>query len=129
MNRNATKCVFVLIATLFAIVYVNAQTRPLAITHVNVVDVVTGRLLPNSTVTINGSSIVSVTTGTNPPANAIVIEGRDKFLIPGLWDMHAHTQMTGEPWLALGVANGVTGLRDMGSELDFILKMREATAA
>jgi imidazolonepropionase-like amidohydrolase len=106
-----------------------AQTRPIAITHVNVVDVVTGRILPNSTVTITGSSIVNVTTGGNPPSNAVVVEGRDKFLIPGLWDMHAHTQMSGEPWLALGVANGVTGIRDMGSDLDFILNMRDATAS
>jgi imidazolonepropionase-like amidohydrolase len=106
-----------------------AQTRPLAITHVNVVDVVTGRILPNSTVIINGSSIASVTAGGAPPANAVVVEGRDKFLIPGLWDMHAHTQMSGEPWLALGVANGVTGIRDMGSDLDFILNMRDATAS
>jgi len=58
-----------------------------------------------------------------------VVEVREKFLIPGLWDMHAHTQLAGEPWLTLNVANGVTGIRDMGSDLDYILRMREETAS
>jgi hypothetical protein len=128
-NRNFSASLFGIIAALLAVASANAQSRPLAITHVNVIDVSSGRTLPNSTVTIRGSSIVSVTTGGAPPANALVVEGRDKFLIPGLWDMHAHTQMTGEPWLALGIANGVTGIRDMGSDLDFILNMREATSS
>jgi hypothetical protein len=43
--------------------------------------------------------------------------------------MHAHMEATGEPWLRLYVANGVMGIRDMGSDLDFILKMRESTAS
>jgi hypothetical protein len=41
--------------------------------------------------------------------------------------MHAHIQGNGEPWLQLYVANGVTGIRDMGADLEFILEMREAT--
>lgn len=36
--------------------------------------------------------------------------------IPALWDMHTHHEGTGEPSLALFVANGVTGTRDMGSD-------------
>jgi hypothetical protein len=43
--------------------------------------------------------------------------------------MHAHTEASGEAWLPLYVANGVTGIRDMGSALDYILRMREATAS
>ena len=57
------------------------------------------------------------------------MDGQGKFVIPGLWDMHAHMEMTGESSLQLYVANGVTGIRDMGSALDFILNLREATSS
>jgi imidazolonepropionase-like amidohydrolase len=105
-----------------------AQTRPLAITRVNVVDVTSGRIVPNITVVIEGTAIASVARDVKAPVNAQVVDGRDGFIIPGLWDMHAHTEASGEAWLPLYVANGVTGIRDMGSALDYILRMREATA-
>jgi hypothetical protein len=112
-----------------ASITVTAQAPALVITGVNVVDVVDGRVAPNSTVVIEGGVITTVTSGGSPPAGARVIDGRGKFLIPGLWDMHAHIQGSGEPWLQLYAANGVTGIRDMGADLDFILGMREATAS
>jgi imidazolonepropionase-like amidohydrolase len=46
-----------------------------------------------------------------------VIDGRGKFLIPGLWDMHVHLAMPGgRDVLPLYIANGVTGVRDMAGE-------------
>jgi imidazolonepropionase-like amidohydrolase len=101
------------------------QARRLAITLVNVVDVVDGRILPNRTVTINGDVIEGVTENGAPPAGARVIDGRGKFLIPGLWDMHSHHQASGAESLELYLANGVVGTRDMGSDLDFILPLRD----
>jgi hypothetical protein len=109
-----------------ASISVTSQTRPLAITRVNVVDVVEGRIVPDSTVVIDGRSITAVVSGGTPPADARVIDGMGKFLIPGLWDMHAHLQGTGEAWLQLYVANGVTGVRDMGADLDVILGIGDA---
>ncbi|WP_217278570.1 amidohydrolase family protein [Hymenobacter sp. BRD67] len=55
--------------------------------------------------------------------------------MPGLWDMHTHVYFDGTASagtsliLPLLVANGITGIRDMGSELDSILHAREAVAA
>jgi imidazolonepropionase-like amidohydrolase len=49
------------------------------------------------------------------PAAAQAVKGRGKFLIPGLWDMHVH--IADESYLPLFVANGVTGVRDMGGGL------------
>jgi imidazolonepropionase-like amidohydrolase len=63
------------------------------------------------------------------------IDGTGKFLIPGLWDMHIHTFFGDwvpggrEVTLPLFVANGVTGVRDMGSDLDLILAARSDVAA
>jgi imidazolonepropionase-like amidohydrolase len=43
-----------------------------------------------------------------------VVDGSGKFLVPGLWDMHVHIDLVGEAGLPLFIANGVTGVRDMG---------------
>jgi hypothetical protein len=91
--------------------------------------IINGRIQPDTTVTITDATIARVATNETPAADARVVDGRGKFLIPGLWDMHAHMEAAGESWLQLYVANGVTGIRDMGSGLDFILEMREATAS
>jgi imidazolonepropionase-like amidohydrolase len=129
VNRKRAIYFLAVVGTFVASTSVRPQTRALVITRVNVVDVVTGRIVPNRTVTIGGSTITGVTQGGAPPAGALVVDGQGRFLIPGLWDMHAHMEAAGEPWLQLYVANGVTAIRDMGSELELILKMREATAS
>ena len=63
------------------------------------------------------------------------IDGKGKFLIPGLWDMHIHTFFGDwvpggkEVTLPLFIANGITGVRDMGSDLDPILAARRDVAS
>jgi Amidohydrolase family len=128
-KRKAVICLAVFAAIVITTVSVPAQAPPLAITGVNVVDVVDGRIVPNSMVTISGQTITSVTQNGAPPTGARVVDGQGKFLIPGLWDMHAHIQGNEKAWLPLYVANGVTGIRDMGADLDFILDIREASSS
>jgi imidazolonepropionase-like amidohydrolase len=127
--RTANVCLLFVIALLTALTSANLQTSTMAFTGVNVVDVVDGRILPNRTVVITGATISTVTEGSTPPAGVRVVDGHGKFLIPGLWDMHAHMEAAGASWLPLHVANGVTGIRDMGSDVDLILMMREGTAS
>ncbi len=129
VDRKATICLLSLAATFIIAVSVAPQTQPLAITRVNVIDVVDGRVVPNNTVTIRGNTIAGVVQNGAPPAGAQIVDGQGRFLIPGLWDMHAHMEATGESSLQLYVANGVTGIRDMGSALDFILNLRDATSS
>jgi len=50
------------------------------------------------------------------PEDARVVRGEGRFLIPGLWDAHVHLSKAGVLSLPLFVANGVTGVRDMGSD-------------
>ena len=59
------------------------------------------------------------------PRGATRVNGKGKFLIPGLWDMHSHHQGTGADCLDLFIAKGVVGTRDMGGDTDFILPLRE----
>jgi N-acyl-D-aspartate/D-glutamate deacylase len=79
-----------------------AQTpETMAISGVTVIDTINGRAIPNSTVTIRDGIIASVIAGGASPTGARRVDGRRKFLIPRLWDMHAHHQMTGEASLPL----------------------------
>lgn len=127
MSERRTTCVLAAAAILIAQAAGTTQTRALAITGVNVVDVVEGRILPNRTVTIRDRTIASVTQDGQVPDGAEAVDGRGRFLIPGLWDMHAHIQGFEEVALPLFIANGVTGIREMGADLDFILDIKGAT--
>ena len=108
VDRTSTICLLAVAAALMATASLISQTRSLVITRINVVDVTDGRILPDSTVTISGGTITSISRNGAPSPGAQVVDGQGKFLIPGLWDMHAHMEMSGESWLQLNVANGVT---------------------
>ena len=91
-----------------------AQSQVVAIRNVNVVDARDSVPRAGQTVIVRGNRIVTVTPGATVPAGARIIDGRGKFLIPGLWDMHVHADIVyGRELLGLYVANGVTGVRDM----------------
>jgi imidazolonepropionase-like amidohydrolase len=111
---------------LWAALFASAQTsHSVAITNVTVIDVVTGRLQNGVTVLTQGERIVSIGPSLAIPPGATRVNGTGKFLIPGLWDMHAHHQATGADCLDLFIAKGVVGTRDMGGDIDFILPLRE----
>jgi imidazolonepropionase-like amidohydrolase len=69
--------------------------RKIAITHVTVIDVRTGTNKKDMTVLIVGDRISAIRAGKEkeklPTKEIEVIDGQGKYLIPGLWDMHAHT--------------------------------------
>jgi imidazolonepropionase-like amidohydrolase len=52
-----------------------------------------------------------------------VIDAKEKFIIPGLCDMHVH--FTDQRFSELFLLNGVTSVRDVGNKTDFILSLRE----
>lgn len=88
-----------------------------ALTHVHVVDVTAAAVQRDRTVLISGNRIVAIgaTNATPPPAGYIVVDGKGKYLMPGLWDMHVHLGNATEAALPMFIAAGVTGVRDMGS--------------
>lgn len=57
------------------------------------------------------------------PKTATVIDMRGKTLLPGLWDMHAHYEQV--EWGPIYLAAGVTTVRDVGNELEFIKAVRD----
>src|SRR5271154_1881906 len=103
---------------------------PLVLTHITVFDGTGRPLQSDQTVIITNKRITSVapSASTKLPKEARVIDGHGKFLIPGLWDMHVHIAgLSADPaWsknvlLPLLLANGVTGVRDMGGDLEALL--------
>lgn len=90
----------------------------LAFTNVTVIDVSEGVALSDMTVLVSGDRITAVGAAGSVavPANARVVDGTGRFLIPGLWDMHAHSWdefVHRNILLPLYVAHGVTGIREM----------------
>jgi len=108
----------------------------LVFVHVAVIDLATGAVLPDRTVRIEGERIADVSPDASAkfPPGARVVDGSGRFLMPGLWDMHIHSFFGDwvpggrEVTLPLLLAHGVTGARDMGSDLDPILAARADVA-
>src|SRR3984893_15586976 len=117
-----------------------AQTKPAApivITHVPLRNPGTSSVRSDIAVVIIGVRIATVsdTSHFRRPKRARVIDGSGRYLIPGLWDMHVHSAFG--DWfpggrdiiLPLFIANGVTGVRDMGGDLPVLFGWRKQIAA
>lgn len=113
------------------------QETALAFVHVNVIDATGSPVQTDMTVVVQGKEILQIGKSKDVavPKSAQVVDGRGKYLIPGLWDMHVH-EIFGA-WLPedekviplLFVANGVTGVRDMGGDLEPLKRWRSRIAA
>ena len=124
---------------MFGSIVVPKKTQPLAIVHVGVVDVAGGKVAHDQSVLIDGSriTIVGSSASVKLPAGSRTVDGRGRFLIPGLWDMHGHlfenSSRGGADEVALAfpayLANGVTGVRDMWTTLEGLAKVREWNAS
>jgi len=116
-----------------------AQTsKPLIIHDVTVIDATGAPAKPHQTVIVRDGKIEDIAgsgmgfAGKLPGTH---VDGSGKFLIPGLWDMHVH--MVFGDWfprgkdvtLPLFIANGITGVRDMGGELEVLQGWRKEISA
>jgi imidazolonepropionase-like amidohydrolase len=101
----------------------------LAITNANLIDGTGKPVVANATVVIDNGKITAVGPASNVsiPKGATRIDAQGKYLLPGLWDMHAHFEQV--EWGPVYLAAGVTTVRDVGNEFDFIRSVRDAIAA
>ncbi len=109
---------------------------PIVIANVTVIDPGTSTVLANQTVVITGDRITHVSDAGKfrPPRNARTINATGQFMVPGFWDMHVHSAFG--DWfpggrdviLPLFIANGVTGVRDMGGDVPVLMKWRKEIA-
>lgn len=87
--------------------------------------------IPNATILVSGRRIANVGTSsdTRVPPRATRIDLAGTYVIPGLWDMHTHISKTRGSSLPVLVAYGVTSVRDMGGEMDELLRWRQEIRA
>lgn len=114
-----------------------ASNQAIAFVHVKVIPMTgEGRALSNQTVIVRDGIITEIgaTDKTKVPKDALRVDGRGKFLMPGLVDMHTHLfsddkfpdELAGDE-LTLMLANGVTTIRLMiGTPEHLVLRKRVA---
>ena len=132
MNRStALSCLLLLTVLMWG--QPGAQTKPqqLALVHVTVIDATGAPARPDMTIVITGDRITALgrTGEVRVPGDAEVVDARGEFLIPGLWDMHIHSVSyeNVRRFLPILLAHGITGVRDMGSPLEDVLRLRRET--
>jgi imidazolonepropionase-like amidohydrolase len=137
MKIAAIGVLLAITATATIVIAHGATEQTLVLTHVNLIDATGTPVQPDMTVVITGKRIAAIekSEGAKIPKNVQVVNFQGKYLIPGLWDMHVH-EIFGD-WLPeneeviplLFVANGITGVRDMGGDLEPLKKWRARAAA
>ena len=102
------------------------QAGPLAIVGATLIDGTGHAPIPDSAVIVERGRIVAAgpRASVKVPPGATVFDARGKTLLPGLWDMHAHFEQV--EWGPIYLAAGVTTVRDVGNELEFITAVRDA---
>ena len=117
-----------------------AQTTSstLVIHNVTLVDATGAPAKPHQTIIVESGKITAIDNSGMGFAGKLPgkhVDGSGKFLIPGLWDMHVHMVLGDwfphgrEITLPLFVANGITGVRDMGGELEVLQQWRNDISA
>jgi len=105
-----------------------SHSSTLAIVGATLIDGTGAAPVPDSAVVIQNGRILAAgpRTKVKIPKDAHVVDATGKFLLPGLWDMHAHFEQV--EWGPIYLAAGVTTVRDCGNEFEFIKAVRDAIA-
>ncbi len=103
------------------------QVASIVVTGATLIDVHTGKPIKDSVIVIEGDRIkqVGIRGEVTISSSARIIDGRGKWIIPGLMDMHSHISGTVDLPLSLYIANGVTTVRDPGGNLSLLHRLRE----
>ena len=95
--------------------------------NVSILPMDSERVLRSQTVVVKNGKIVAIDEARKVaiPTDAVVIDGSGKYLLPGLADMHVHTDPSD---FSLFLANGITTVREMNGSADH-LKWRAQLAS
>jgi imidazolonepropionase-like amidohydrolase len=125
---------FCLVLTALQALSFGQSKKPATVTiqNVTIIDVTGGPIQLHRTVVMRSGRIEDVHyfEPGKEKSDGVQVNGTGKFLIPGLWDMHVHTVFGDwfprgkEITLPLFIANGITGVRDMGSDLEVLQQWR-----
>jgi imidazolonepropionase-like amidohydrolase len=127
MNLIITRAGLALAAA--AVIVTGCASDVTAIRNVTVIPANGSGPITSATVTMANGEILAVGKQVPVAFGARIIDGSGKFLIPGLWDMHVHLSKTRPSAMKLFIANGVTSVRDMGGDIDELLRWRDEVAS
>jgi len=104
-------------------------SRQVAIVGATILDMTGRKPIRNGTVVVADGRIAEVGPSSRiaVPPQATVVRAAGKTVMPGLWDMHAHFEQV--EWGPIYLAAGVTTVRDVGNEMEFIAAVRDAVAS
>ena len=111
-------------ACLFAVT-TQSLADNVTIIGVNVIDVVSGEVVPDRVVDIVDGRIERIIPSDDfsGQTSSKIVAAEGKYLVPGLWDAHVHVfGRSPERTLPLFVAYGVTHVRDLGSTMTDVKK-------
>ena len=103
----------------------------IAITNAALFDSERGVVRPRTTIVVRGDRIVAVGPADSVPvpAGATVVDAAGRTVVPGLWDMHGHQQLTSQTGGALlQLAAGLTTVRDLAADIDVAVAQRDRAA-
>ncbi len=120
----AVKNNFAALATLSASARMK-QVKVLAITGATLEDWTGAPAVEDAVIVITDGVItaVGVKGKVKVPKGATVLDAMGKYAVPGLWDAHAHYEQV--EWGPIYLAAGVTSVRDVGNEYDFIRTLHD----
>lgn len=125
--KNQIGCFVILVLSLSILQSCSTTLEgDLILTNISIIDVKTGAIRPSMDVVIKGDSIASIVKHSSHSQYQAreIIDATDKFLIPGLWDMHTHTWWGYKDFFPLLIANGITGIREMFGDLATVKQIR-----
>ncbi len=140
--RIVRRCAFAAAACFSLSTHARGQSQPVpvALTRVTIVDPLLDAPISDGTIVIEGERIAAAgpRNAISIPRGARVIDARNAYVIPGLWDMHAHMAQPLAPGLELEanagyffplfIAHGVTGVRDMAGDISALRRWRAEIA-
>ena len=106
--------------------------RVVAFTNARVFDSDAGVGREGQTLVVDGERITALgpSASTAVPAGATVIDARNKTIIPGMWDMHGHLQVSNQTHGSLlQLMQGITTVRDLAADEDVATSQRDRERA
>jgi imidazolonepropionase-like amidohydrolase len=102
------------------------RTGALAFVGATLINTTGKATIANATIVIRDGKVIAVgpSKKVKVPSGAQRVDVTGKYIIPGLWDMHAHYEQV--EWGPIYLAAGVTTVRDVGNEFEFITAVRDA---
>lgn len=102
----------------------------IVITNINIIDPVDHQIIPDQTIFIRDGIIAEIFTSEENVEDIVadsIIDGTDKYILSGFWNMHTHVAWKGDldkSIFPVLLSYGITGVRDMGGDANILNRFK-----